>query len=105
MDINSLQGSAAYANAVSAISPVGNAITRDQNVEASQAALDTETTSAAQEAFEVSITQAAQDRLAEETRTQEASERDDAEREAQQNRDAQAAPPGRNSSPIVNIVA
>jgi len=64
MDINSLQGANAYTNVSNATPPVDNTLLRDQNLEASQADLSTENTRAAQSAFEVDITQEAQNRLA-----------------------------------------
>jgi hypothetical protein len=65
MEINSLQGAAAYINASSANSPVDNTQVRDQNIEASRTDLDTRSTTTAQEAFEVTITQEARNLQAE----------------------------------------
>lgn len=69
MEINSLQGPAAYINASAPVSPVDNTVTREQNTQASNSTLDAQTTQAAQQAFEVSITQEARDRQAREEQT------------------------------------
>ncbi len=74
MDINSVQGPAAYANTLNTTPPVENTQTRDQNVEASGATLDSQTRQAAQQAFEVNITPEARDRLAQETQAREPAE-------------------------------
>jgi hypothetical protein len=111
MDINSLQGSAAYANTLNATPPVENTQTREQNLAASTARLDEQTTRAAQQAFEVNITQEARDRLARETEENPVEEPAPAAEPA-----AVAAPepspapaeetaPVRNTTPLVNIVA
>ncbi|MFH2061210.1 MAG: hypothetical protein ABIJ59_20280 [Pseudomonadota bacterium] len=109
MEINSLQGAAAYSNASSATSPVNNTHLRDQNIEASRTDLDTQSARAAQEAFQVTLTQEARNLQSEATTRQESAT------QAQPQEQAQAQPPeARNNntisraietSQIVNIVA
>ena len=109
MEINSLQGAAAYSNASSATSPVNTSHLRDQNIEASRTELDAQNTRAVKEAFEVTLSQEAQNLQAETTTEQESSAR--AERQEQ----AQTQPPetqnsntirsASQASQIVNIVA
>ncbi len=111
MDINSLQGSAAYANVPNANPPVENTTARDQNLETPEAPLTTETTSDPKKAFEVTITQEAQDRLnseraAAEASAQQASEQvAPAQAEPAEDQKDQNNPPAQGSGPIVNIVA
>lgn len=107
MEINSLQGAAAYASSLGATQPVENTQTRDQNVEASRTDLTTQSTSVAQEAFEVTITQEAQDRLAEDTAVEETDSQEQVPVQAQP---LEEQPPEPEQSPaetsqIVNIVA
>ena len=84
MAINSVQGASAYTNAINSAPPVDETTTRNQNIEASRTELDTQSSAVAQQAFEVNITQEAQDRLAREESQQRA-------QEAQQARDTQQA--------------
>ena len=101
MDINSLQGANAYTNVPEATPPVDNTLLRNQNVEASRTDLREESTNAAQKAFEVSITQEAQDRLA-----AEAAEKPTETRTATpENQNNQDIVPAHEVSQIVNIVA
>lgn len=106
MNINSLQGVHAYTNAPNATPPINNTL-RTQNVEASRTDLTTENTTAAREAFEVNITQEAQDRLA--AQTAEAPEIPEAPEETQtttpENQTNQTIATAREESQIVNIVA
>ena len=109
MEINSLQGAAAYNNASSATSPVNNTHLRDQNIEASRTDLDTQSTRAAQEAFQVTLTQEARNLQSE------ASARQESATQAQPQEQAQAQPPealnndttapANETSQIVNIIA
>lgn len=101
MDINSLQGASAYINASSSVPSVDNAQLRDQNLEASRTDLNAESISAAQKAFEVTITREAQDRQAAET-TNAAEETQTAASESQ---NTQASAAVQKTSQIVNIVA
>ncbi len=64
MDINSLQGVAAYTNVPNTTPQIDKTILPSQNPETSTADLNTENASNGQNAFEVNITQEAQDRLA-----------------------------------------
>lgn len=66
MDINSLQGSAAYAKISGSTPPVDNTASRNQNIEAANSTLDAQITARAQQAFEVNITEEARERLARE---------------------------------------
>ncbi len=100
MDINSLQGASAYTNASGSTSPVDNAQLRDQNVEASRTELNQESTTAAQQAFEVTITQEAQRLSAE--KNEESAEVAAQQLEDQNNSNTE---PAHETSQIVNIVA
>ncbi len=102
MEINSLQGAAAYNNASSVTSPVNNTHLQDQNIEASKTDLDTQSARAAQEAFQVTLTQEARNLQSEATAQQETTP------QAEPQEPAQAEPPeaqSNDTSPIVNIVA
>ncbi len=118
MDINSLQGSAAYAN--SPTPPVDNTATREQNLEAANTKLNTEKTSAAQEAFEVTISQDALEKTNKEKTDQKnfapeqlaAKTAEQTPAPVEPNQTAQTQPPNdqaipaeQDASPIVNIVA
>lgn len=112
MNINSVQGPAAYASTLNTTVPVDNTQTRDQNLAASQAVLDDQTARVAQQAFEVTITQEAQDRLAQENQTLQAAESETA---APQSEPVPAQPEeeppartensGPNTGSITNIIA
>ena len=65
MDINSLRGISAYANTPTP--PVDQTLLQNQNIEASRTELTKESVNAAQEAFKVTITEEAQDKMASET--------------------------------------
>ena len=113
MDINSVQGSAAYANTLNTTPPVESAQTREQNIEASQTRLDEQANRAAQQAFEVNITQEARNRLAQETEetrvenpepNRETTDRAPAP-EPVREPPAQTTPPAQETTPLVNIVA
>jgi len=68
LEINNLQGLSAYTNSPNTTPPADNSALRDKNLEAAKAAdLNQESTTAAQKAFEVTITPEAQDKLAAET--------------------------------------
>ncbi len=60
MEMNNMQGVNAYTNPPATTPPVDNTQLQDQNLEASRSDLNTESTNAAQKAFEVSITEDAQ---------------------------------------------
>ncbi|NOX35509.1 MAG: hypothetical protein GXP56_17565 [Deltaproteobacteria bacterium] len=100
MDINSLQGASAYANTPNTTFPVNNTL-QDQNLEASKTDLNTQSTNAAQKAFEVSITREAQDRLATETSEKPA----ETQASAPENQTEQNIASAQKQSQIVNIVA
>jgi len=97
MEINNLQGAKAYTNTPGTTPPV-----RNQNSEASITDLNLENTNTAQQAFQVNITQEAQDKLADqETRnilakTQTTTSEDQADNNIT---------PAHEKSQIVNIVA
>jgi len=101
MVINSSQGANTYTNAPLTTPPIENTQSREQNLEAAGANLNSENTAAAQSAFKIDITPEAQDRLAAEN-NEEAIETQAATPESQ---------PGQNNSSvqglsqIVNIVA
>ena len=67
MDINSLQGATAYTNVPNTTPQVDKTVLPSQKPEASTADPNTENTTNGLNAFEVNITQEAQDRLAAET--------------------------------------
>ncbi len=60
MNINSVQGANAYTNIQNTTPPVDSAKLREQNLEVSRTEQNKENTTAAQQAFEVTITQEAQ---------------------------------------------
>ncbi len=99
MDINSLNGANAYTNTPNSTPSVDHTQLREQNLEASRPALDTQNT--ATQAFEVSLTQEAQDRQAAET-TQNAQE---TQTTAPENPNNETTAPAQNPNQIVNIVA
>ncbi|MBU1340738.1 MAG: hypothetical protein KKE44_24305 [Proteobacteria bacterium] len=101
MEINSLQGAAAYANVPNATPPVDNTRLREQNVEASRTDLNTENTQAAQQAFEVTLTREAQDRLA----AQKAEASNAAQTQPPENQNNGTIAQTYETSQIVNIVA
>ncbi len=100
MNINSVQGANAYTNVQNTTPPVDTAQLRDQNLEASRTELNQESTTAAQQAFEVTITQEAQ-RLSAET-NEESAEVAAQQLEDQNNSNTE---PAHETSQIVNIVA
>ncbi len=100
MDINNINGPNTYTANKSATPPVDNALLENQNREAAKADLNQETSRAAQQAFEVNITQEAQDLLAAEATpppTQTASDKN-----TEQDQSPAATQEARQ---IVNIVA
>ncbi len=64
MDINNLQGPATYSRSLEKTSQVDNEQIREQNLEASRTELNSENSNTAKKAFEVTITQEAQDKPA-----------------------------------------
>jgi hypothetical protein len=100
MDINSIQGANAYSAVPNTAPPIDNSQLRDQNLEGSRTGLNSDNT-AAQQAFEVNITEEAQQRLASENseETQQA-----AQLPAEQSDTQNSAQPYETSQ-IVNIVA
>ncbi len=100
MEINSSNGINAYANVPHTTPSTDNSQLRQENTEASRSDIDPQ--SSATQAFEVSITQEAQDRLAAEN-TQE-TEQAQAAAQPEDNTNEPAAP-AQNTSPVVNIVA
>ncbi len=101
MIINSVQGANAYTNVQNTTPPVDTAQLRDQNLEASRTELNQESTTAAQQAFEVTITQEAQQKLS-------AENNEDSAQVAAQQLEDQNNPnpePAHETSQIVNIVA
>ncbi len=109
MEINNLSGAAAYTNTLTGTPPVEDTQLRDQNIEAARTEIDSQAAGTVQEAFEVTLTQEAQNRLAEDAEVAEPPE------EAQTEEPVQALPPevpensnlvpANNASQIVNIVA
>lgn len=106
MDINSIQGPNAYLNTQSSPPPVENEQLGEQNREASQSNIDAGTQ--ASRAYEVQLTQEAQDRLAAQRAEQQAQSRQTQPEEPppppeqQQPQQVMSAP---DASQIVNIVA
>ncbi len=107
MNINGVQGANAYTNVQNTTPPVDKL--REQNLEASRTELNNENTAAAQQAFEVTITQEAQqlsaksNEAAPEVATQQAVQPiEDQPTENQANSDTE---PVHETSQIVNIVA
>ncbi len=98
MDINNINGSNAYTANKSATPPVDNSLLENQNREAAKADLNQETSRAAQQAFEVNITQEAQDLLAAEAPPTQAA----SDKEPEQDQSPAATQEARQ---IVNIVA
>lgn len=105
MDINSMQGTAAYANAPGSTPPVENTQPRDQNIEASRTDLDAQTTKAAQEAFEVTITEEARAKLSEEDAVEEAPTQDQLQAPPPEPKLTEPVQTSNDPSQIVNIVA
>ncbi len=101
MEITNSQGSAAYANAPGTTPPVDNTLLQDQNRKASQADLNTDSTAAAQKAFEVNISPEARNRLSVQG-TEEPAQTQAAAPEDQTN---QTIAQAHEQSQIVNIVA
>jgi hypothetical protein len=105
MEINSLNGAGAYANASGTATPVDNT-RQNQTSDASQNAMNTGNTAAGSQAFEVTITREAQDRLAAQTNTQVMEEPTETQGAAMtpgpQNQNTAST---RETSQIVNIVA
>ena len=102
MDINSLRGVSAYTNPINTTPPIDQTMLQNQNLEASKAELTKETADAAQKAFEVTLTEEAQERMASETKP-ETSETQSAPPPSDQG--AQGVAKAYETSQIVNIVA
>ena len=92
MEINSLQGATAYTNVPNTTPQVDKTVLPSQNPETSTVNLNTEKATNGQNAFEVSITQEAQDKLAAQTTTPE-------------DQSNQTRKPALETNRIVNIVA
>ena len=103
MEINSLQGAAAYSNATATPS-VENTQLRNQNIESSRSDLDTRTANTAREAFEVNLTQEAQNLSAGQTVPQENLNADQSQARPTENQNTSATE-SNDTSRIVNIVA
>ncbi|OGR45192.1 MAG: hypothetical protein A3J80_06260 [Desulfobacula sp. RIFOXYB2_FULL_45_6] len=101
MDINSLRGVSAYTSTQNTTPPVDQTVLQNQNLEASKAELTKENADVAQKAFEVTITEEAQKKIAAET-TQKTSE---ALPEPPVDQSAQTVSKAYETSQIVNIVA
>lgn len=99
MEINSLQGSAAYTNAASA-PPVDNTQLKEQNIEASRTELDSQSAAAVQDAYQVTLTREAQD-----LQNQEANEQQVQSQQAQTQGNEPEQAREYEASTIVNIVA
>ncbi len=109
MIINSVQGANAYTNTQNTSPAVDTAKLKEQNLEVSRTELNTENSTAAQQAFEVSITQEAQqlsaknnEVAAKATAQQAVQPIEDQTTENQANSDTE---PVHERSQIVNIVA
>lgn len=99
MDINSLNGVNAYSNIPGSTPPVDNTQLREQNREAARLALESQ--NQAKQAFEVSITQEAREKLA----AQSTENTQQAQNEISDNVNAKNTMPAHSASQIVNIVA
>ncbi len=100
MDISNINGSNAYTANKSTTPPVDNSLLENQNREAAKADLNQETSRTAQQAFEVNITQEAQDKLAAEATPPPAQAASDKEPEPDQ-----SPTTTQEARQIVNIVA
>lgn len=100
MDINSTNGINAYANVPNTASRIDSSKLREDNVEATGSELETQNNTP--QAFEVNITQEAQDRMAED-RTQEPEQVQAAAQ--QQNTEGNTAAPQQGNNPSVDIMA
>ncbi len=114
MDISSLQGSTAYTAPTPPVDHVGNTATREQNLETSDTTHNAQTTSADREAFEVTISQDAQERtnqeqLSAEATTEQATDSTEPteliQAQPTENPDDRTRSPEQGPSPLVNIVA
>lgn len=99
MDINSLNGANAYSNIPASTPQVDNTQLREQNREAARSALESQ--NQAKQAFEVSITQEAREKLA----AQSTENTQKAQNEASGNANAKNTIPSHSASQIVYIVA
>lgn len=99
MNINSLNGVNAYSNIPASTPPVDNSQLQEQNREASRSELDYQART--KQAFEVSITEEARQRLA----AQNAENSRQARSEEIDSKDRNTIVPSQNASQIVNIVA
>lgn len=101
MDINSLQGATAYTNVPNTTPQVDKTVLPSQNPETSTADLNTENATNGQNAFEVNITQEAQDRLAAET----SEDQTNIQTTTPDDQNNQNPKPAHETNRIVNIVA
>ncbi|SDU04933.1 hypothetical protein [Desulfobacula phenolica] len=104
MNINSLQGSAAYTNTLNAAPPVDNTKPEDQNTELDGTNPNKKETGASSKAFEVSITQEAQKKMATETIPADTTQAQTAPQPLE-NKQGQNMAQAYERSRIVNIVA
>ncbi len=101
MEINNLQGAQAYTNPPGTTPPVDNVQVQDQNLETPRTDIKPEDTNTAPKAFEVSITQEAQDILA----AQAAREPAETKTTTPEDQTAKNIEPAPENSQIMNIVA
>ncbi len=105
MNINSLQGQAAYNN-TAAPQAVDNAQLRNQNLEAARTELNEKDTQATRDAFEVNLSrEALETRSAQNRETSEAAAETRASSLPEENQSDQSAAGANSASQIVNIVA
>ncbi|MFH2093557.1 MAG: hypothetical protein ABIJ31_14450 [Pseudomonadota bacterium] len=109
MEINNLQGAAAYTNTSSASLPVNNTNVQDQNIQASRTELDTQNARAVQEAFKVSFSQEAQNLQTEAATKQEsaaqAKRQEQARMQTAVTQNGNTIVSASQASQIINIVA
>ncbi len=101
MDINSLRGLSAYTSAPNTNPPVDQPLLQNQNTEASRTLLTKENSSVAQKAFEVTITEEAQQKRALEKKQEPSAK----QQTPPVDQSTQSAAKAYEASQIVNIVA
>ncbi|MCP4670921.1 MAG: hypothetical protein GY857_06415 [Desulfobacula sp.] len=101
MEINNMQGANAYTTSPGATPPVDNMQAQNKDLEASRTDINPENTDTSKKAFEVSITQEAQDLLAAQA-TREPAETQTKTPEDQTTEEIEPTP---ENSRIMNIVA
>ncbi len=105
MNINSVQGANAYTNVQNTTPPVEDTQLKEENLEASRTELNNENTAAAQQAFEVNITQEAQQLNAENNVETVQPAAQPIENQTTENQANQTTATAHETSQIVNIVA